>query len=234
MTQEYKLQATKRELFGKKVKHLREKGSIPGVVYGRKLASTALTMDAKEFEKVFSQAGTSALVTLSVDDEKPIKVLVHEPQVNPVTNIPTHVDFYAVRMDEKIETELPIHFVGESPAVEEQGGNFIVNKDALRIRCLPADLISQYEIDLSRLASFEDKIHVSDLSLPENIEVLDEPEEMIAFVEAPRSDEELEAELAEDTTSEKEAVEELDKEEAAEGEAGETAEPAAEQEKAKE
>lgn len=182
------------------------------MVYGRKIASVSLALDAREFEKVFHQAGTSSLVDLVIEDKDPCRVLIHEPQYDPVTSRPIHVDLYAVRMDEKIETEIPIKFIGQSPAVEEQGGNFIENLDSLRVRCLPADLISEIEVDISGLINLEDQIRLSDIKLSEKLEVLDDQEEVLALVEAPRSEEELEAELAEDKTSEEEAVEELGRE----------------------
>jgi len=215
---EITLLATKRTLKGKKVKTLRRREQLPAVVYGRKIEPETLTLDSREFEKVYQQAGTSSLVDLVIEDKDPRRVLIHEPQYDPVTSRPIHVDLYAVRMDEKIETEIPIKFIGQSPAVEEQGGNFIANLDSLRVRCLPADLISEIEVDISGLVNLEDQIRLSDIKLSEKLEVLDDQEEVLALVEAPRSEEELEAELAEDKTSEEEAVEELGKEKESESE----------------
>ena len=150
-------------------------------------------------------------------------MLLHEPQEHYLHGGPVHADFYAVKMTEKIETAIPIHFTGTSAAVEELEGNLIINKDELEIRCLPADLIPAVEVDLSALATFDDSIRVSDIKVPETIEIMLDPAEVIATVAAPISEEELEAELATDTTeAEAAAVEELGKEEApAEGEAAE-------------
>jgi len=206
------LSATKRTVVGKKVKQLRRKEQLPAVVYGRKLEPEPLTIETKHFEKVFQIAGTSSLVNLSVDEKSKRKVLIHEPQCHPVTGRPIHVDLYAVRMDEKIETEVPLKFVGQSAAVEDQGGNFIVNIDSLHVRCLPADLVSEIEVDISVLANLEDQLRLSDIKLPERMEVLDDPDEVVALVEAPRTEEELEEELAEDKSTEEAAVEKLSKE----------------------
>jgi large subunit ribosomal protein L25 len=107
-----------------------------------------------------------------------------------------HADFYQVRMTEKLETEIPLRFVGESPAVKDLEGNLITEKDALEIRCLPADLVPEFEVDLSLLKTFDDVIKVADVRVPKTIEVLHDADEVIALVTAPRSDEELEAELA--------------------------------------
>lgn len=216
------LHATTREIVGKKVKRYRLKGQLPAVLYGQGLESKPLLVDAKEFKKVFHEAGTSALVDLSVDDQQPIKILFHEPQLHYLHSEPIHADFYVVKMSEKIETAVPIHFIGTSIAVEELEGNFIANKDELQIRCLPADLIPSVEVDISVLKTFDDQIRVSDIKVPETVEILDEAEDVVALVAAPRSEEELEAELAEDKAAEAAAVEELggEKEEAAEGEEG--------------
>ncbi len=223
MTEKVNLTATTRDVVGKKVKRSRAKGLIPAVVYGHGIESKPVFVDGKEFKKVYHQAGTSTLVDLAIDDKAPIKVLMHEPQYHYLYNEPIHADMYAVNMTEEIETAIPIHFVGESPAVTELEGNFISNRDELNIKCLPSNLIPAVEVDISGLKTFEDQIHVSDIKVPETIEVLDDLEEVVALVTAPRSEEELEAELAEDVDAEKAAVEELaaEGEETTEGEAAE-------------
>ncbi|QQG50220.1 MAG: 50S ribosomal protein L25 [Candidatus Berkelbacteria bacterium] len=221
------LHAEGREITGKKVKKLRQRAVMPAVVYGRDLEPSPISIDLKEFKKVFAEAGTSALVDLTINDAKPIKVLLHEPQTHYLNGEPIHVDFYAVKMTEKIETAIPITFVGVSPAVEEMEGNFISNKDELNIRCLPGDLIPGVEVDLTVLKTFDDQVRVKDIQVPETVEVTDDPEDVVCLVAAPISEEELEAELTEDTAAEEAAVAELGAEEAAEGEEkaeGETAE----------
>lgn len=212
------INATTRTVLGKKVKKNRAKGQLPAVLFGHGVESTPLFMDSREFFKAFREAGTSALVDLTIDDQKPIKVLFHEPQTHYLHGTPVHADLYAVKMDEKIETAIPIHYVGVAPAVEELEGNFITNKDELQIRCFPADLIPSVDVDISTLATFEDQIKVSDIKVPATIEVLDDAEEVLALVSAPISEEELEAELAEDKDAEAAAVEELGAEAPAEGE----------------
>ncbi|HUD21015.1 MAG TPA: 50S ribosomal protein L25 [Candidatus Saccharimonadales bacterium] len=206
------LTATSREVTGKKVKRLRLKGLMPAVVYGHGVDKPMnLSVDQKLFQKVYKKAGTSSLVDLKIDDQKPVKVLFTEPQIHYLTSTPVHADFRAIKMSEKLETAIPINYIGESAAVVELEGNFISNKDELNVKCLPGDLIPSIEVDLSILKTFDDQIKVSDLKLPSTIEVLDDSEEVIATVAAPISEEELEAELAEDKTAEEAAVEELGK-----------------------
>lgn len=218
MTERVSLVATTREVVGKKVKLSRLRGLMPAVVYGHGLESKPVFVDDKEFKKVYRQAGTSTLVDLAIDDQSPIKVLMHEPQYHYLRNEPIHADMYAVNMTKEIETAIPIHFIGESAAVTEMEGNFISNRDELDIKCLPSNLIAAVEVDISVIKTFDDQIHVRDIKLPDTIEVLTDPEEVVALVTPPRSEEELEAELAEDVDAEKAAVEELAAEETAEGE----------------
>lgn len=213
------LEASLREVSGKKVKRLRLKGLIPGVVYGHGTDPVNLSVDKVALKKTFDKAGTSALVDLEIKDGKKMKVLFHDPQLHYLTLEPVHFDLYAVKMDEKIETNIPIIFIGVSPAVDELDGNFITNKDELEIRCLPGDLIQNVELDISVLKSFDDTIHVSDVKVPDTIEIVDDLEDIIASVAAPRSEEELEAELAEDKAAEEAAVGALGAEKSDEDEA---------------
>lgn len=218
-TKKISLKAKTRSITGKKVKSLRLNGLIPAVLYGHGTKPHSLEINTSEFKKAYDEAGTSSLVDLKIDDANSVKVLTHEPQLNPVTGIPVHVDFYKVKMDEKIRTEVPLEFIGESDAVKNDDGTLITNRDNIEIECLPSDLIPNYEIDLSALKTFDDQITVANIKLPETIEIITDPEEVIAFVEPPRSDEEL-AELEETSAAEeeKEAIEQIAGEEGAEGE----------------
>lgn len=187
------LKAQTRTLTGKKVKTLRQNGQLPGVLYGHGTESTALTFDTIEYNKLFRNAGMSTLVNLVVDDGKGIKVLLHEPQVHPVKATTVHADFYAVKMTEKLQTEISLHFIGESEAVDTLDGSLATQLDALNVECFPDKLVSSIDVDLSVLKTFEDIIRVENIVVPEGIEVLNDPEEVVALVNAPRSEEELEA-----------------------------------------
>lgn len=214
------LNAKKREITGRKVKELRKKGILPVVLYGKKNESTSLELDAKKFQSVLKKAGTSSLIDLKLDEKPEIKVLVQDVQLDPISNLPIHADLYAIQMDEEITTEIPIKFIGVSPAVKDQEGNFIANYDEIEVECLPADLIPEIVVDISNLKTFEDQIKVSDLDIPKNIKVKVDLNEVVALVNAPRSEEELEAleqEAAADT--EKEVVEKMEEEAKAEQDA---------------
>lgn len=186
------LKAKNRELLGKKVKQLRRNGEIPAVVYGKDAENINITLDKNEFQKVLEKAGSSTIVDLDIEGKEALKVLIHEPDKHPVTDEILHVDLYKVNMKEEIHTEIPLEFVGTSVAVEDLEGNLITNKDALEVKCLPGNLVSEIKVDISALKTFEDIIKVSDLNIPEGIEVLAETDEIIAQVTPPRSEEELE------------------------------------------
>jgi len=206
----YNLSAQKREIVGKKVKNLRNKGLIPAVLYGRGADPVLVSVLKADFDKVYEEAGTSSLIDLIIDSGQPIKVLAHEPQNDPVSGKPIHIDFYRIKMDEKIKTEIPLEFIGTSEAVEQLEGSLVKNKDSVDVECLPNDLVSAIQIDISSLKNFEDTIKISDLLKPHGIEILHEADEIIALVEEPRSEEELaELEEASAEDEEKEALEKM-------------------------
>jgi len=221
MVETFTLKAEEREQLKKQNRHLRMKGQVPAVVYGREDKPFNITLDRKIFKRIYGEAGTSALIDLKVGDKSSFKVLAHDVQVHPVTGEPVHVDFYKVKMDEEITTEIPLEFFGESEAVKTMDGSLMTNRDNVEVECLPADLISEIKVDISVLKTFEDTITVADLDVPSSVKILTEPEEVIAFVEEPRSEEELE-ELEESAADqEKEAIEQIAGEEGAEGVEGE-------------
>jgi large subunit ribosomal protein L25 len=190
------LNASSRTIVGKQVKQLRNQGQLPAVVYGHDRKSTPLSINALEYERVFNTAGTSTLVDLMIDDAKPVKVLLHEPQLHPVKPMAVHADLYVVKMNEKLQTEIPLEFVGDAEAVSVLEGTLNVVLDALTVECFPDKLVPVIEVDITSLKTFDDILRISDIKLPDGLEVLADPEEVIATITAPRSEEEL-AELEE-------------------------------------
>lgn len=186
------LVAKTRTIFGKSNKCLREKGSIPAVVYGHKVKNQNLELEYMKFEKIFEKAGESSLIDLKVDEAPPIKVLVQDIERDPVSQNIIHVDFHQVREDEEITAAVEINFIGEAPAEKEQGGVLVKNLDAVEIQCLPKDLIHQIDVDLSRLRAIGDSIYVKDLKVPVAVKVLQRKDEPVVSVIEPRSQKELE------------------------------------------
>ena len=213
------LEAKKREITGKKVKKLRKENLIPAVLYGHETKPQNLLVNYLDFKKVYEKAGENALVELAVDGKK-ANVLVHDTQVDPISGNISHVDFFQVNMKEEVETEIPLEFIGEAPAVKELGGVLVKSLDEITVKCLPADLPEKYEIDISKLATFDDFIAVKDLKVSEKVEILADPETIIASVQEPRTQEEIESldQKVEEDVSKVEGVVKETPTEASEGE----------------
>jgi len=185
------LQAHTRTIVGKKVKALRAAGKLPAVLYGHDLKPQSLELDEHDFGKIFDDAGQNTILDLKIEGGKDYNVLVHQIDRDSVHDIIQHVDFYRVKMDEEIRTNVPLHFIGESTAVFQDGGSLLTNLEELEIETLPAHLPANIEVDISVLDDFEKTITVADVAAPDQVKILNDPEELIAKVEPPRSDEEL-------------------------------------------
>jgi large subunit ribosomal protein L25 len=187
------LKAELRQITGKHVHQLRRQGYVPAVLYGKNRETDILQIEAKALQKVLSQAGTHQLIALQIGSNKPTMTLARDIQIDVIKRNYMHVDFYAVKMDQKVTAEVPLVFVGVSPAVKELGGTLVHGLTEVEIECLPADLVGSIEVNVDDLASFDDMISVADLKVPAKITILSDPESMVAKVEAPRTVEALEA-----------------------------------------
>lgn len=203
------LSASLRQETGRKNKQIRKQGFIPAILYGHQVKNLSLSVKAKEFEKVYQEAGESTLIKLKIQSPKSKNmermVLIQEVAKDPVTDKVIHVDFHQVKMDEAIRAEVPLVFVGSSLAVEKENGVLIKNIQSLEVEALPQDLPHEIQVDISSLKTFDDNIYIKDLTISEKVKVLAEPEEVVASVVPPRTKEELE-ELEE---APKEEVEEV-------------------------
>ena len=188
-----KLEAKTRAIKGKQVKQLRTVGQIPAVVYGHGIASQDISLDLRAFEKVLRQAGESSLIDLAVGDAAVVKVLVHDVQHDPLRSTIIHADLRQVNMKEKLEANVTLKFVGEAPAVKALGAILLRNMDTVTVRCLPQYLVHEIEVDLSNLKNLDDQITIGSLALPEGMEFVNGPEEVIAIAQTPISEEELAA-----------------------------------------
>lgn len=189
---EIKLQAKLRTAVGgRRPEQVRSEGMIPAVLYGSNQPSRAISVDAREFVRIYRLAGESTLVDLAVDGTDLVKVLIHDVQHEPLQGIVTHVDLFQVDMNREVEAQIRIHLVGEAPAVRELGGTLVQTLEELDVRCLPAVLIPEIKVDVGVLKTFSSVIHVGDLLVPEGMRVFNNDKETVAIIEAPRSEEEL-------------------------------------------
>lgn len=192
MVEVIELAAQTREARGKQVKAVRNEGNVPAVIYGHGVDARALSVGLRTLTKVFSEAGSNKMVALSVDDGKPYNVMIQDVQTDSRNGQIIHADFYKVKMNEKIKAEIPLHFIGESTAVYKLEGSLIQGLTTVEVESLPANLPENIEVDITVLDDFDKTIHVSDLTIPANVELLTEETELVAKVEPPRSDEEME------------------------------------------
>ncbi len=175
------------------VNKLRKGGLLPAELYGHKQANKHLAVNQIEFEKLFRKAGESTIIQLKIEDGGFHNVLVHDVQRHYLTNRPIHVDFYEVSMTERLKATVALEFMGDAAAVKALGGTLVRVLDQVEVECLPGDLPHNIEIDISKLATFEDVIKVSDLLVSDKVKMLTPLEELVAKVQPPRD---VEAELA--------------------------------------
>lgn len=193
MTTTLKLNVAARTETGKALEALRKRDLIPAVLYGHDVAPVSLSVNYLDFTRTLKTAGESTLIELSLDSKKPVNVLIQDVTTHPLSGRFMHVDFYQVNMKEEIETDVPLEFVGESAAVKALSGVLVRSLEEVKIKCLPSNLPHALEVDLSKLATFDDAIKVGDIVLPQGVELLDDAETIIATVAAPRTEAEMAA-----------------------------------------
>jgi large subunit ribosomal protein L25 len=215
---EVKLVAEPREGTGKGVaRKLRAAGRVPGVLYGHGMDSTAVSVDARDlFHVLHTGAGTNVLVDLVVDGTEHL-IIPRDVQRDHIHGRFIHVDFLAVRRDEKLHLSIPVRIVGESVGVKA-GGVVEHHLWELEVESLPGDVPEAIDADITTL-EIGMSLRVSDLVAPKGATILTNPEESVVAVQQPQMAVELEEEEAL-AAAEAEAAEG----EPAEGEEGEAAE----------
>lgn len=177
---------------GKKLTALRTAGKLPGIMYGPKEEATPISIDRVTFEKLFKEAGESSVITLT-GLKAPKEVLVHDVAFDPTRGGIVHVDFYAIEAGKEITVHVPLEFVGEAPATK-QGGTLTKVLHEIEVTCVPANLPQHITVDVSMLDSFEKQIHVRDLTFPKGVSISNDPDDVVALVQA--VEEEVEAPAA--------------------------------------
>lgn len=198
------LKASNRNVLGKSVKKLRQNGIIPAHLFGHKVTSTAIQVESGQLNKILAEVGIGHLLTLVIDGSGDKRdVIIKELQKDVISRKPIHVDFYQVSATEKIELDVPINLVGESPAMKMKMGNLIINLKNIKVTCLPRDIPYSIPVDISQLANIGDSVHVENLKLPEGVTVVTDPREMIIKVQPLRVEEEKVVKEAEAKVEEK-------------------------------
>jgi large subunit ribosomal protein L25 len=218
VAQEITLQAESRSEVGKGAgRRLRAQGRIPGVVYGLARPCVNISVDAHDLTQLIRQAGSHALIALSLDSGETEHVLLRESQLDPITDRLVHADFFRIDPSRPIHIEVPIRAVGAAAGVKE-GGILERLVRTVEIRCLPTQMPPVIEIDVTEIR-IGHSIHVNEITAPEGVEILTGPETALFTVLAPRKiEEEVVAEEAEEEeeVAEPEMVGEKGREEEAE------------------
>jgi len=185
------LQVKNRTVLGKKVRGLRRTDIIPAEVFGRDLQNRHLSVPKKDFVKIYKKAGEHTIINLIDEQGKKIPALISDVILHPLSDEILTIDFHQIRMDEKIQTKIPIEFKGEAPAIK--GGFVLVNVlDELEIEALPSDIPHNFEVDLTALENPGQSIAVRDLEIPRGVKILTPGETVIVTV-TEKAKEEVEA-----------------------------------------
>jgi large subunit ribosomal protein L25 len=195
----YSLKAAKRDVVGRKVKSLRKNGQVPGTVYGKKVASESVAVDAKAFDKLYQEAGETGLVELALDGGmRP--VLIHSVQRDPVARDILHVEFHQVDLKEKVHANVPVVLTGEAAAVAQKVGVLLTITNELEVEALPTDLPESIEVDVTKLAAVGEELKVSDIPVPTGVTVVTPADQIVVKVDSLVS-KEAEAQAAADAAA---------------------------------
>lgn len=189
------LRAEKRKISGKKVKNLRKQGIMPANIYGKSVKSLAVQLPLKDFEAVFKEVGETGLVELSVEgEEKTRPILIHNVQLNPISSLPVHADFFQVDLKEKVTAMVPLEIISEAPAVKDKKGVLLHPLNEIEVEALPADLPEKIEVDISLLSEVGQEIKVGNLKAPSGVTILSGGELVVCKI-GPLVTAEMEAEI---------------------------------------
>ncbi len=181
------LKVRPRTVTGKKVRFLRRSGVTPANIYGHGVESLAVEVETIPLRQILRGSGATTLVHLQVEGTRqPHTVMIRNVQVNAITGLPLHVDFYQVRMTERMRAEVSLHFVGSSPAVDRGEGILVYNTRTIEVQALPGDLPGSLEVDLSRLEEVHSTLYVRDLEVSDKVTVLMGAAEPLVSVTAVR------------------------------------------------
>jgi large subunit ribosomal protein L25 len=181
------LNLARRDTLGKKVKALRRSGTIPGNIFGSRLDSVAVQVTSDELRHLMRGHGKTEIIYVQLDgEERP--TFIKNVQRNPVTDEVLHVDFQQVDLSKKVRIEVPIHFTGMSPAVDTYGGILTHHLNQVTVEALPTNIPSAIEVDVSGLTEIGSSLHVSDMTAPDDTEIVNDAESVVVRVDLPAAE----------------------------------------------
>jgi large subunit ribosomal protein L25 len=191
------LSATPRSEKGKGVaRKLRAAGQVPGVIYGHGREPQPLTVNAREFDRLAERVRiTSTVIELALDG-RTARTLVRELQRDPIKRTVLHVDFQELVAGEKVNVSVPLRFVGTAEGVKTGGGILEEVMHQIEVRVDPSNIPDHIDVDVTPL-TIGHGLHIRDLTLPQGVEVLDDPDNTVATVTPPKAEEVVAAPVVE-------------------------------------
>ncbi|MEI6478668.1 MAG: 50S ribosomal protein L25 [bacterium] len=178
--------AKKRDV-NESLSRLRSSGSIPAVFYGPKEDSTPISLDYIQFNKVLSEGGESTVVSL-IGDAGEHDTLIHDISREPVTGKIVHVDLYVMEKGKKVKVNIPVEFIGVSPAVKDQGAILVKVMHEIEVEALPKDLPHDLKVDISKIVDLESPVTAGDIKLPSGVTLVTGEEEIVALAKMAREE----------------------------------------------
>jgi large subunit ribosomal protein L25 len=194
----FELKATKRHIEGKKVQVLRRQGVTPAHLFGPGVESLAIQCDTPELRNILVDAGHTQLVKLKLGHEhNPRTVMIREVQIDNFKGGVLHVDFYQVNLAEVIRVNVPITLTGESAAAKMKGNSLVQELNELTVQCLPANIPSVVEVDVTPLVTADQLVRVKDLPAIKDVTIVNDPGvvvariavEVVEVIEKPKAEE---------------------------------------------
>ena len=180
---DYRVQAQQREGRGKNdARRARRDGMVPITVYGGGVETVAAVAPLRDLAAILrSEAGRNTIFTIEVEGVGESEVMFHDRQIDPVRGRLIHADLTRLVKGQKIEVTVPLHLVGEPIGVKEKQGVLEQIIREIQIRCEPRQIPDSLDLDVSHL-DVHDLLHVSDIKVGEGVEILTDPEQVIATV----------------------------------------------------
>ncbi len=189
MAQQTELEISPREVMGKATKRLRKVGIIPANIFGHQEASQPVQIDAIAFDQLVRAHHATGIIALRQPGNGATQTaLIRHVQHDPRSGKIIHIDFFRVSLTERITSKVPLHFVGEAPAVKLEGGVLLHLMDALDVECEAGDLVQYVEVDVTPLTEIDAILHAGDVKLPTSYTLLTDPKEGIAKIAATRAE----------------------------------------------
>lgn len=166
--QKLTLEVSERLLRKKKVDKLRRQGVIPGIIHGKDFEPVHVQVDERTFEQLYRKSHGTTLVNLKLDG-KTIQVLIHMVHRDKLKGGAIHIEFLKIDPNRQVTVDVPLVFTGMSPGEKEGKGKVAHEETSIHLKCSPADIPSEIEVDISGILDKHDIIHASDLKLPEGV-----------------------------------------------------------------